>query len=1091
VAPLWSAGTDGTGQQIAVVGETNINPQDVADFRAMFGLPVNPPNIILNGPDPGINGDETESDLDVQWSGAVAKGATIDFVVSESTESTSGIDLSALYIIDNNLAPIMSESYGACEAYLGTGGNLFYNTLWEQAAAQGITVLMAAGDSGSAGCDSANAGETAAQYGLAVSGLASTPFNVAVGGTDFNVDASNALTYWSLTNNSSQASVKSYIPESTWNDSCAASGSVDGCTPPPSTTDLNYGMYLIAGGGGPSSCINPSGTFPNLACSENYIKPSWQSGAGVPNDSARDIPDVSLFAGNGMHYSFYVVCQMDANASNGGNSSSCDVNAPYLDFQGGSGTSASTQTFAGIMALVNQRYGRQGNANYVLYPMAAKSGASCNSSTAPVTNSNCIFYDVTVGNNSVICQGGTPDCSNITSGQYGVMTIPSSIAYPTTSGYDLASGLGSVNVANLVNNWTSSFTTSTTNLSLATSPATNPVTLTHGQPVNFTINVARGSGTGTPAGDVSLIAQTGGSSSNVTGIGPFTLSGGSVSNSTTMLPGGSYNVTAHYAGNGTFAASDSSPGIPVTVGKESSLTELRLVTFSATSPPAYNVTTVPYGSSYVLRMDVTNSSSQPCASVTTGPISYPCPTGALTVSPAPVDQSPPPGAVAGSYTLNSQGYAEDEPIQQPAGTYNFVASYAGDNSYTGSTSPALPVTITKAPTTTAFTGLPSTIVQQSPILLNVTVSTQSSGLAPTGTMHLLVGGTPVQAGGDYTSNNGSAKGSASLQASLNVSLPLGPVTLSAQYPGDSNYTASASATTTVTVTDFSVSANPTTINIPAPGQSGTATLTIAPLSGFTGTVSLSCAVAGPGGGPGISCALSPSSVTVTNSSPVTATLTLTTTAQASSTPPAPQLRPPASFRLPAGWLWTFAGFLALATLIALTAVGQRRVSWLFGSALLLVGIWVACGGGGGDGGGGGGGGTLSASLSPTYLSFGQMNVGSSSKPQSVTFSNTGTESFGIEMIGVGPGDQFSETNNCGSNMAGGTSCTINVTFAPTMTGTAPADLQVFDPVLGGPQTTGLSGTGIPSATPPGSYQASVNGSSGGGAHNVAVSVNVQ
>jgi subtilase family serine protease len=130
VAPLWSAGTDGTGQTIAVVGETNINPQDVADFRVMFGLPVNPPNIILNGPDPGINGDETESDLDVQWSGAVAKGATIDFVVSESTESTSGIDLSALYIIDNNLAPIMSESYGACEAYLGTGGNLFYNTLW-------------------------------------------------------------------------------------------------------------------------------------------------------------------------------------------------------------------------------------------------------------------------------------------------------------------------------------------------------------------------------------------------------------------------------------------------------------------------------------------------------------------------------------------------------------------------------------------------------------------------------------------------------------------------------------------------------------------------------------------------------------------------------------------------------------------------------------------------------------------------------------------------------------------------------------------------------------------------------------------------
>ena len=144
-----------------------------------------------------------------------------------------------------------------------------------------------------------------------------------------------------------------------------------------------------------------------------------------------------------------------------------------------------------------------------------------------------------------------------------------------------------------------------------------------------------------------------------------------------MLPGGSYNVTAHYAGNGTFAASDSTPGIPVTVGKESSLTELRLVTPNATGSPVYNVTTVPYGSPYILRMDVTNSSGQPCASPTTGLIAYPCPTGALTVSPAPTDTNPPPGTVAGSYTLNSQGYAEDQPIQLALGTYNFVASYRG------------------------------------------------------------------------------------------------------------------------------------------------------------------------------------------------------------------------------------------------------------------------------------------------------------------------------------------------------------------------------------------------------------------------------
>jgi subtilase family serine protease len=253
VLPLWNAANpiDGTGQTIAVVSETNINPQDVADFRQMFGLPANPPNIILNGPDPGVTtSDETEADLDVEWSGAVAKGATIDLVASETTETTAGVDLSALYIIDNNLAPVMGESYGSCEASLGAGGNQFYYTLWEQAAAQGITVLIAAGDSGSAGCDGPL--ETAAQYGLAVSGTASTPFNVAVGGTDFN-DANSPLTYWSPTNTSpSQASATSYIPESIWNDSCAASG-LSGCNPLPNQEVFSYGFDLVAGSGGPRS----------------------------------------------------------------------------------------------------------------------------------------------------------------------------------------------------------------------------------------------------------------------------------------------------------------------------------------------------------------------------------------------------------------------------------------------------------------------------------------------------------------------------------------------------------------------------------------------------------------------------------------------------------------------------------------------------------------------------------------------------------------------------------------------------------------------------------------------------------------------
>jgi hypothetical protein len=429
---------DGAGQIIAIAAQSDIHLSDVTEFRQLFGLPPNNPNIILNGPDPGVvSSDEGEAVLDAEWSGAVAKNAVIDLVVSQSTESSAGVDLSAAYIVDNNIAPIASDSYGTCESSLGTGGSAFYNSLWQQAAAQGITVIVAAGDNGSAACDGMS-GETAASFGLAVNGIASTPFNVALGGTDFD-DASNPTTYWNATNSpTTQASAKSYIPETTWNNSCAASGSLTGCVPPLASD----GSDLAAGGGGPSS---------------EYAKPAWQTGIGVPDDGARDVPDVSLFAGNGNNGNFYVVCQADANT--GGNTSSCDLNAPYLDFQGVGGTSVSAQAFAGIMALVDQNTGgRQGNANYVLYGLAALNGASCTSSPAAIGNSSCILYDTIVGNNSVACTGGSPNCSNTNPAfsQFGILVDPANTSAPawsTTVGYDLATGLGSVNVANLVSNF--------------------------------------------------------------------------------------------------------------------------------------------------------------------------------------------------------------------------------------------------------------------------------------------------------------------------------------------------------------------------------------------------------------------------------------------------------------------------------------------------------------------------------------------------------------------------------------------------------------------------------------------------------------
>lgn len=317
IDPLYANGVSGTGESIAIVGRTNIPMSDVSAFRQNFGLPANNPTVIVNGTDPGVvSQDElSEADLDVEWSGAVAPQATVNFVVSASTNTTDGVDLSAEYIVSHNLAAVMSTSFGSCEQYMGSAELSFYNNLWQQAAAQGITALVAAGDSGAAGCDGGS--DPAATGPQAVNGLCSTPYSVCVGGTEFN-EGANAAQYWSTANASNWSSARGYIPEMVWNESGA-----------------NGGTGLWAGGGGASAY---------------YPKPSWQSGPGVPADGLRDVPDVSLTA------------------------SGHDC---YLMYQEGSlvgiaGTSAASPSFAGLMALVNQQTGsRQGNANVSLYALAS------------------------------------------------------------------------------------------------------------------------------------------------------------------------------------------------------------------------------------------------------------------------------------------------------------------------------------------------------------------------------------------------------------------------------------------------------------------------------------------------------------------------------------------------------------------------------------------------------------------------------------------------------------------------------------------------------------------------------------------------
>lgn len=369
LGPLYGSGTDGTGQSIAIAGRSNILLSDIAAFRDRLGLPVNNPTVIVNGPDPGVisGGEEGEATLDVEWAGAVARNGAVKFVVSASTNSSDGVALSSQYIVNHNLAPVMSLSFGDCEQAMGTAANQFWNALWQQAAAQGISVFVAAGDSGAAGCDSPSA--ATATGGPAVNGLCSPPYSTCVGGTQFN-DTANPALYWQTTNNATTwASAVNYIPEAAWNESSTVAG----------------GSGLWAGGGGASVI---------------YTKPGWQMGTGVPAANHRYVPDVSLTSAGHDGYLVYLSGQFYAFA----------------------GTSAAAPAFAGLATLAVQRQGtRQGNVNPTLYTLASRQASG----------GAAVFHDTVTGNNSVKGVAG----------------------YNAGVGYDLATGLGSVDANLLVNSW--------------------------------------------------------------------------------------------------------------------------------------------------------------------------------------------------------------------------------------------------------------------------------------------------------------------------------------------------------------------------------------------------------------------------------------------------------------------------------------------------------------------------------------------------------------------------------------------------------------------------------------------------------------
>src|SRR5438445_152453 len=483
---------DGTGQSIAVVGQSNINLQDVRDFRSIFGLPTNDPQIILNGADPGlVSGDEGESDLDVEWAGAVAPKAQIILV-------------------------------------------------------------------------------------------------------------------------STQVSAKGYIPETAWNDSCAnaaTAGNLTVCANATATSTTSP-LNIVAGSGGPSSIYKKT-------------QAPWQTGFG--DTTARDLPDVSLFSSDGQNKSFYIVCESDADITGdtGCNLTTFTTTSPFHDFQAVGGTSAAAPTFAGIIALVNQKTGqRQGNANITLYSLAkSETFSSCNSSggtSGSSSNTTCVFNDITKGNISVPCTGASTNCSKTSSGGFGVLVSNGNPAFAAGTGYDLAAGLGSVNVANLISKWATPSLIST-----STTLSPSAISGTVGTAVTLSGTVTKSSGSATPTGVVVFEnAATNIPAGNVPALNilaaansadPATLSSSATySVNTAFLPAATYSLKAHYGGDSTFAASDSAP-IAVNLSKQASTVLVSFATFSGNNAGlSRGAQKVQYGTAYILRVDGENASGTPC-----------------------------------------------------------------------------------------------------------------------------------------------------------------------------------------------------------------------------------------------------------------------------------------------------------------------------------------------------------------------------------------------------------------------------------------------------------------------------------------------
>jgi len=789
---LYSAGNIGTGASIAIVGRSDINALDVTEFREASGLPANPPNFIYVSTDPGlVEGDQDESTLDVEWSGAIAPAATLNFVVGASTSTTDGVDLSAQYIVNHATAQVVSTSYGSCEQYMGTSELSFYNGLWQQAASQGMSAFVSSGDSGAAGCDggSSNSGTM-----NGVNGLCSSPYSTCVGGTEFN-EGSNAGQYWSTTNSASYESALSYIPEQVWNESAIDGGS---------------GLWASTGG-----------------VSVVYSQPSWQqgvSGTSIAN-GMRAVPDVAMSAAE---HDGYIIVE--------------DGNYYVI-----AGTSAASPSFAGVMALVVKSQGGtgQGSANPGLYSLL---NASTNPFHETLSGNNSVpgvtgftagesAYNLATGLGSVdgallVSSWGTgsvgPTSANFTLSQSatsgtvliggkttftvgvtesssannavaltinappGVTAIisPASITPGTTATVTLTAGstamIGTQSVT-----ITGSNSSATQTLTYALTVATPPTLAVSA--ASSTVVVAQGS-----TGTVSLTAATGGS---------FT---GNVTWSVSGLPGG---VTAAWSANPltpSTSVSSSSETLTLTAPSTAALaSETIIVSAAGDGLTASQKVTLQVVQAPGITL-TTSSASVSVQSLSTATVTVTAtPQGGVKV---------PSGAAGSSISLVSglpNGFTASWglPVVNASGVVSWVLSLAGSSSAI-----AGPSTLSLSASIAATSGsyyvatktLPMTVTLTPPTLSETTASSSLAVLQGASATDL------VTLAGNGTYNGAVTLTASGLPAGVTATWSSNPVTLSSE-SGTSTLTLTPSMTATV---------GSATITITAKGDGLTATKTV-------------------------------------------------------------------------------------------------------------------------------------------------------------------------------------------------------------------------------------------------------------------------